>query len=77
MHLKNKMSAVSEADLGEARSITNQTVLFGCTPLGAVRRFQPRHRDRSNSVARMPGSQAPCAGRCRGKRRCIERLLGV
>ena len=43
----------SGADLGEARFNTNQDGLCGCTPLVAVRRFQPLHRARSNSDARM------------------------
>ena len=33
----------SKADVGEARFITNQAVLYGRTPLVAIRRFQPLH----------------------------------
>ncbi len=44
----------SKAAVGEARSITYQDVLYGCTTFVAVRQFVPLHRDRSNSVSRMP-----------------------
>ena len=40
----------SKADSRKARPSTNQSVLSGCTPLVAVRRFQPLHRDRSSVV---------------------------
>ncbi len=36
----------SKAAVGEAISVTYQAVLYGYTPLVAVRRFQPLHRDR-------------------------------
>ncbi len=42
----------SKADVGEARSITNQAGHYGYTPMVVVRRFQPLHRDRWNSVMR-------------------------
>ncbi len=41
----------SKAAVGEARSVTNQAVLYGCTPVIAV---HPNHRDRLNSDTRMP-----------------------
>ena len=46
----------SKADLEEARSITYQAVLYGCTTFVAVR---PLHRERSNSDTRTPRSGAP------------------